>query len=53
MITCSTVRGFEELYNKHNMWNASKSKALSKFTQTITSLNVLFINNHERQDTQY
>lgn len=57
MITCSTVRGFEELYNKHNMWNASKSKALSKFLHRIIDHNKRFVYYHytlsERQDTQY
>ena len=35
MITCSTARAFEELYNRHMEWNASKSKALSKFLHKI------------------
>lgn len=57
MITCSTVRGFEELYNKHKMWNSSKAKVLSKFMHKIIDHNKRFVYYHytlsERNDTQY
>jgi len=57
MITCSTVRAFEELYNKHTTWNATKSKALSKFMHKMIDHNKRFVYYHyimsERNDSEY
>ena len=57
MITCSTARAFEELYNRHMEWNASKSKALSKFLHKIIDHNKKFVQYHyllsDRDDSQY
>ncbi|OUX06148.1 MAG: hypothetical protein CBE00_08375 [Planctomycetaceae bacterium TMED240] len=57
MITCSTARSFEELYNKNHTWNASKSKALSRFMHRIIDHNKRFVYYHyilsERQDSEY
>ena len=57
MVTCSTVRGFEELYNKHKIWSSQKSQVLSKFLHRLIDHNKKFVYYHymlsERNDSQY
>lgn len=57
MITCTTVRAFEELYNKSKTWNSIKSKSLTKFMNRVIDHNKKFVEFHyrlsDRKDTVY